>query len=193
MISFGTLGVGYATWSENVTINQTATTTYWERGGTYGFWKNWDRHETYNATQIEQWLVSINATSQWLVPDIAGDGIDIGDMEAVFASCVGSEQDPEYKWQAHFLCHYLATRLNVEAGRLSTEPTRDFTGYDPDDYLGLGQLGTLEEIIWGREDSMGTVIPGTGIEGKCPPTPEPTDKQFELMKTICDALNNVKL
>ncbi len=173
-------------------------------GGTTGFWGAWDKHKTYTEKEINTWLVDIDADSQWLVDDMDGknginaldmktifnkgnssnkatmkdkDGnnvIDVRDMEAIFDNTTGSRATMKDK----FLGHYLATRLDVEAGRLHPDVLHDFSAYDPDDYLGLGGSGTLTEIIDAIESKYRT---------------QPTNDQYELMKTICDRLNNVEI
>jgi len=145
-------------------------------GGTIGFWKNWDKHNTYTEAEIDEWLDNIDAESQWLVPDTNGDGtIDVDDMEAVltesFAYAGASPMERK------FLAHYLATRLDTEACRLGYG-VHDFGEYDPDDYLGLGGSGTLLEIISAIESKYGT---------------SPSDSEFEMMKNVCVALNEARI
>lgn len=169
------VGVGLAHWQETLTIETTVETGTWEVGGSPGFWENWDSHNTYPETQIFAFLTFIDGDSHWLVPDINENGIiDLNDMEAVFAA--GDDATMEEK----FLRHYLDTRLNVEAGRLFGDTVHDFSSYDPDSYLELGGLGTLEEIIGAIEDTY----PG-------PDEDPPTEDQFELMKNICEAVNSL--
>ena len=179
VLGMGSLTVGYPAWTDTLYIEGTVTTGEWDLGGdcegTRGFWNNWDKHNTYTQGEIEGWLNTINGTSCWLVPDMDEDeDIDTDDMEAVFDAATGGGATMEEK----FLCHYLATRLNAESGRLLLTINRDFSSYDTGDYLGLGEQGTLPEII-------------AAIESKC--STSPTDEQFELMKDICDALNNLEI
>jgi hypothetical protein len=163
------MGSGFARWSEDSIISGMFATGVNacvapdpDCGGTIGFWKNWDKHNTYTETDINDWLANINDASDWLVPDI--------DMEKILKQAKG--KDAKQK----FLGHYLATRLNVESDRLYPGFSHDFN--DPDDYLGLNGSGTLGEII-------------SAIEKKCGTSP--TEKQFELMKDICDGLNNLEI
>lgn len=139
-------------------------------GGTIGFWKNWDSHNTYTAEEIEGWLGLIDAASCWQGPTT------IGCMEAVLIAATGGTQEQK------FLGHYLATRLDGESGRLTlTAPVvHDVTGLDEDNYLGLADPSeaSLSEIF-------------DAIEGKCGESP--TEDEFEVMKDICDALNNLEI
>lgn len=183
VLAVGSLGIGYAAWSDTVTIDGTVTTGSWEVGGSPGLWKNWDKHNTYTETEIEAWLSSIDGSSDWLVPDMDEDGaITISDMEAVFIAGQGGTMEQK------FLRHYLATRLNVEAGRLSLGTFHLFSSYDTGDYLGLGGQGDLGLIIGAIESKYGT-----------PPTEEspsedwPTEDEFQIMKNICDALNSLAI
>ena len=167
------VGVGLARWQETLTIEGTVETGTWDCGGTPGFWKNWDSHNTYTETEILDFLHPIDGLSDWLVPDMDENGIiDISDMEAVFAAGEGGTMEEK------FLRHYLATRLNVRADRLDSGTFHLFSTYDPGDYLGLGGQGDLGLIIDAIEDKYGT---------------SPTDGQFEIMKNICDALNNLAI
>jgi hypothetical protein len=173
VLAMGSLGIGYAAWTDTIYIEGTVTTGIWEDGGSPGFWKNWDKHETYTQTDVQGWLSSIDGVSHWLVPDMDANGIiDISDMVAILEAGQGGTHEEK------FLRHYLATRLNVEAGRLFPDTFRFFGHLDPDDYLGLGGQGTLAEII-------------SAIEGKYDTSP--TKAQFEIMKNICDAVNNLEI
>ncbi len=146
----------------------------WPGGGTIGFWGEWDSHNTYTEAEINAWLGIIDVDSQWLVPDKDGDGdIDVGDMDIIF-----EQTAPPYDNEHQFLGHYLATKLNMESVRLHPEATHDFGAYDPGDYLGLNGSGTLEEIVLAIESKYGT---------------SPTDAQSEVMKDICDKLNNTEI
>ncbi|RLC91043.1 MAG: hypothetical protein DRI39_10840, partial [Chloroflexi bacterium] len=125
-------------------------------------------HHTYTREQIEDWLEQIDADSCWLGPTT------VQGMEAVLwdATCDGMEE--------RFLGHYLATSLDAASGRLALTRTHDVTGLDEDNYLGLAdpEEATLAEII-------------DAIEGKCGESP--SKDEFEVMKDICDALNNLDI
>ncbi len=153
--------------SQNTTYTFTIVlelTQWWMTypGGTIGFWKNWDRNRTYLKGEIETWLSSIDSSSQWLGP------VTIEGMEKVFVETSGKAAKPK------FLGQYLATRLNWESGRFNPG-VHNFLSYDRNNYLGLGGSGTVAQIIRAIESKYGT---------------SPTEKQFEIMKNICDALNN---
>jgi len=179
LLALVAVGVGLAHWQETLTIETTVETGTWEVGGTPGFWGNWDSHKTYTETEILGFLRPIDLLSDWLVPDMDGnDIIDINDMEAVFAAGEGGTAEEK------FLAHYLATRLNVRAGTLSGDTVHVFSSYDPSTgdypygYLALSGQGTLQEIIDAIESKYGT---------------SPTEGQFEIMKNICDALNDLAI
>jgi len=168
-------GVGYGMWSDEVYIEGTITTGEWDCGGTVGYWMNWDNH--YTEAEMLPWLVAINSSSEWLGPTTVA-GLD--DLFAATGQC------PPPTMKSKFLAHYMATRLDIASGRLDTGNTHDITGIAGYAYLGLPNpaLATLSEII-------------IAIEGKYPAEPEdpeavwPTDNQYETMKDICDALNNL--
>ncbi len=135
--------------------------------GTIGYWGNWDSHLTFSAEEIEGWLSEVDASSQWLGP------VTLGGMDTVFEEGRGAGAT----LQSRFLAHYLATRLNERAGLLCSTSPHDVSDLDRDNYLGLAdpQTATLGEIIGAIEAKAGT---------------SPTRQQFNLMKTLCDELNN---
>jgi len=137
--------------------------------GTPGFWKNWDSHNTFSQSQIEGWLAEIDALSAWHGPTT------VGGMESVFAAALGQSATP----QTRFLAHYLATRLNERSGILDPLDTHDLSGKDPTNYLGLANpsSATLTEIINAIESKYDT----------------PSNTQFNTMKNVCDALNNLDI
>lgn len=168
-------GVGYGMWSDTVYIEGTITTGEWDCGGTIGFWKNWNNH--YNEAEIVPWLAEVDAASKWLGPTTV-EGLD-----QLFAAATGECPPPTMK--SRFLAHYMATRLGIASGRLDTGNTHHISGIAGYAYLGLPDpaSATLSDIV-------------IAIEGKYPAEPEdpeawPTDKQYETMKDICDALNNL--
>jgi len=136
--------------------------------GTPGFWKNWDSHNTFTHTDIEIWLTQIDSDSDWHGPTT------VGGMEDVFAAALGQSATP----RTRFLAHYLATRLDERSGILDPGHTHDVSGKDPGNYLGLGASATLSEII-------------TAIESKYDTSP--SNYQFNTMKNVCDALNNLDI
>ena len=138
-----------------------------ELGGTPGFWKSWDSHNTYTQTEIEGWLVDINFASDWLGPTT------VGAME----SWLGA---PFVDIEEKFKAQYLATRLDMESGRLTPTFTHDVTAQDPTNYLGLADptSATLSEIV-------------SAIEGKHGTSPD--NDELEVMKDVCDALNNLEI
>ena len=168
-------GIGYGAWTDTVYIEGTVTTGTWDVGGTIGFWKNWDNH--YTEAEMLPWLVAINSSSEWL------GSTTVEGWDDLFAAATRECPPPTMK--SKFLAHYMATRLNIVSGRLDVGNTHDITGIKGYGYLGLPNpaLATLSEII-------------IAIEGKYPAEPEdpdawPTTEQYETMKDICDALNNL--
>jgi hypothetical protein len=139
--------------------------------GTPGFWKNWNSHNMFTREQIEGWLAQIDATSKWFN---FGSTISIEeDMIPILnhATGQGSQKDK-------FLAQYLALRLNGASGLQCTGTTHNVTLYDPYNKLGLANptSTTLSEII-------------AAIEGKYGiPNNSPL---FQIMKDICDAINNL--
>lgn len=150
------------------TIKVTIRTTLWCLGGTQGFWKNWDSHNTYTKEEIEEFLIAIDGDSDWLGPTTV-EGM--GEM-------LGHKHKCGSVMQCKFLKQYLLTRLDAESGRLDLGTTHNFASLDPDNYLGPGGWGTLSQIISVIEGKHGT---------------SPSHDEFEVMKNVCDALNNLEI
>lgn len=140
-------------------------TALWHTG-TIGFWKNGDKHKTYSQNEIESWLSAIDSDSAWL------GQTTVGGMGDIFKSASGGTMEQK------FLGHYLAQRLNLESGRQGWDTTHNVATYDPNNYLGLTSPATTSEIV-------------SAIEGKY--GSGPTEDQFEIMKDVCDALNNLSI
>jgi hypothetical protein len=141
-----------------------------ELGGTIGFWKNWNSHKTYTQAQIEAWLAAIDSESQWEGPTTTSA------MVSLFKSYTTASMEQKLRAQ------YLATSLDIKAGRLSTNGgvRHNVTTLDPGNYLGLATptSATLGQIVAAIESKYGT---------------SPTEAQLEIMKNICDALNNLQV
>jgi hypothetical protein len=138
--------------------------------GTIGFWRNWDKHNTFGEAEIEGWLVEIDAASGWFGPTT------VEGMVALMEDALGKGGRPYEK----FLAHCLATRLNERSGILEGADAYDVTALDSKNYLGLADPSnaTLTEIIAAIESKFGT---------------SPKNSQFNIMKNVCDALNNLQL
>jgi len=141
--------------------------------GTIGFWKNWDKHNTYTQTEIEDWLDLIDGSSDWLGP------IDVDGMEAMLTQASGGTMEEK------FLGHYLAQRLNLESGRQGWATTHDITGISGYSYLIPGpapdpvpDAATATEIITAIESKYGD---------------SPNYGEFETMKDVCDKLNSLEI
>lgn len=134
--------------------------------GTIGFWKNWDKHNAYTQAEIEGWLSSIDDDSEWLGPT------SVTDMVAMLKQASGGTMEEK------FLGHYLAQRLNLESGRQGWDTEHDVTRIDGYDDLELADPASATEIISAIESKYGT---------------SPDKDQFETMKDICDALNELDI
>jgi len=143
--------------------------------GTLGFWKNWDKHDTYTQSDIEYWLGIIDGDSAWLGPL---NILTVAAMVTMLEEASGGTMEQK------FLGHYLAQRLNLESGRQDwTTPTHNITSIAGYGYLIPGPspdptAATAEEIVDAIEAKEGT---------------GPSSSEFETMKDVCDKLNNVEI
>ncbi len=184
----------------NVLINQIAeqnhtyrvridiVTVCLEFGGTPGYWQNWRSH--YSVANMTSFLSAvyndpINRSPGWVKTEIDANKngtITIAEMEAILNAGIGKDATPKSK----FLRQYMATRLDAVSGRLYWDNTHDVTGINGYQYLGLANpsSSTLEQII-------------AAIESKYPVTKKVNgwsiDKQYDILKNVCDALNNVQI
>lgn len=162
--------------ANNLRLDFIAVKIYYTQGspgpvdqeGTIGFWKNWNKHKTYTEAEIEGWLATVDGASDWLGPCTV-DGI---------VSLIEDATGKGNTMEKMFLAQYLALRLNVESERISATGTHDVSKLDPTNYLGLtsSSAATVAEITAAIESKHGTF---------------PLKAQFEIMKNICDALNNL--
>lgn len=136
--------------------------------GTIGFWRNWNRHKTFSKSEIEGWLVQIDGSSSWFGPTTVKGMVSL--MEAALKGGA--------KPRDRFLAQCLATRLDERAGILDGADTHNVTGKDPANYLGLANpsAATLNQIIAAIESKYGTSV---------------TNKRYNIMKDVCDGLNNL--
>lgn len=136
--------------------------------GTIGFWRNWDRHNTFSRAEIEGWLVQIDAASQWFGPTTTQG------MVALMNQGTGGPP------KGRFLAQCLATRLNERSGILDSNDIHNVTSADPGNYLGLAtpSAATLNQIFARIEAKFGT---------------SPSNSQYLIMKDVCDKLNNLQI
>ncbi|MFO7995918.1 MAG: hypothetical protein R6U93_02025 [Dehalococcoidia bacterium] len=175
LLALGITGIGYGAWTDEIYIEGTVTTGEWDVGGSMGFWRTWWTH--YSEEEMTPWLGDIDAASRWLGPTT------VQEMDELFAAATG----PGATMRNRFTAHYMATRLSIAAGRLSPGNTHDITGIEGYSYLGLPDpaSATLSAIV-------------IAIEGKHPADPGdeaacwPNTSQYETMKDICDAINNLQ-
>ncbi len=138
--------------------------------GTIGFWRAWEKHNTFTEDQIEGWLSDVDASSKWLGPTTVE-----GMVSLMQAALKGSAKPRD-----RFLAHYLATRLNEASGILDGVDVHDVTGADPGNYLGLADpsAATLDQLIAAIEGKYGTPV---------------NNSRYNTMKNVCDNLNNLEI
>ncbi len=194
------LGVGgtLAAWVESDSGGYAFRVGEWDpdRECTIGWWKNWDNHlDDYPNLEadIYGWLYEMNNPppdwdSQWLMDDMiippspVPDGvIDAADMVELI-----NQKDDSRK--AMFLAQYLVQRLNQMSGMQSPSSLHDVTlvpTYDPiTNYLGLGDPynASGQEILQKIEDKYNESE--LAVENAY---------EYEIMKDVCDWLNNLRM
>ena len=147
--------------------------------GTIGFWKGPGALNAFNPSaedDIEFWLREIDTNPGWLGPT------EYDDMVLWLS---WDEPGEASSMEAKFLAQYLAQRLNQRSGRQSESTQHDVTkvpSYDPVvNYLGLANPYSASgaEIIQKIELKYNAILP------------PPTDSELEIMKDVCDWLNNL--
>jgi hypothetical protein len=138
--------------------------------GTIGFWRNWDRNKKFTRTQIEGWLIQIDNSSQWFGPRT------VTGMVSTIDAANGGQATP----RTRFIAQCLATRLNERSTILEGTDTHNVTSVDPTNYLGLANpsAATLNQIIAAIESKYGTSV---------------NNGRYEIMKNVCDRLNNLAI
>jgi hypothetical protein len=135
--------------------------------GTIGFWRAWSNHNTFTQAEIETWLAAINGASAWFGPATTAG------MTSMMNAALGGGAAARQK----FLAHCLATQLDARSGILDLADAHDVRGKDPANYLALATpaSATLAQIFAAIETKYGTTL---------------TNARYNIMKDVCDALNN---
>lgn len=178
LVALGMTGIGYAAWTDQVHIEGTVTTGQWETGGCVSFWQAWRTH--YAEDEMVDWLTDINSASKWLGPTT------LRELDRMFALASRSDATPRDR----FLGHYMATYLNIVSGRLQVASTHDISGIDGYQYLGLPSppLPSLSQIVIAIEHKF----PQRHDEPIALSCSGPTSGEFEVLRSICDAINNME-
>ena len=176
------------------------TTCAQEKGGTIGFWRNWNNR--YSATKMNNYLNAIDSPntyyppsgnpptggtngSKWLVPDKASPfgTINTADLDYMFAHYSDTAK-------TKLLAQYIATRLNVLDNRLNLYNTHNITLISGWDTLGLADIsGGTDPTYkgWGSAQLWQIIA---AFENKYGQTP---NNKLDIWKNIFDALNNVQI
>lgn len=139
---------------------------YLNKGGTPGFWSSPAAVKFYGKDQLAAWFEDIVLDSEWY-----DDSLADGDVDERY-NTMRDTLIPAGSFDAQ----YLATRLNAISGRLDDITHHSLSGIPgAEDYLGPSPA-TLTEII-------------ERIEGKF----SEAEPQLELMKDVCEALNELEI
>lgn len=179
LVQLELLGPTYA-WADSE-CSPNALNMLIELGGTPGFWSSPGAVKLYGKSDIVSWFKTIVAASAWYENDLA-----TGTNDEVYDKMVGilkSGGASGYNGMVNqFRAQYLATRLNTmtDPPRLQLGTTHDISDIDgAKDYFGYATR-TLAQII--------TFIEGEAAGGIF--TDPPSKDQMEIMKNVCDKLNN---
>ncbi len=150
-----------------------------ELGGTPGFWRN-RALTVYGQTQLQIWFGEIVTTdSDWF--NDPPDSPTYFTMLGILKQPSGNDYEDKV---GKFRSQYLATLLNEKSGRLGKN-TRHELWLAAETYLGFSpppapKLSQIIDAIEGKEN--GDIF-----------TPDPSAGNIELMKDVCDALNNLDI
>ena len=152
-----------------------------ELGGNPCFWNGPAAVKKYGKSEIVSWFKDIVLASAWYEDNLAsGSNDDVYDkMVAILKSGGANSYNGMVK---KFRAQYLATRLNTmtDPPRLQLSTIHDISGINgAKDYFGY-ESGTLSQIIATIESKA-----DGGIFAE-----PPTKDEIEIMKNVCDTLNN---
>lgn len=148
-----------------------------ESGGTPGFWSGPGAVNLYGKDKIVGWFTTIVGSSKWFtgVPITGVVDLDYEIMRDILKASAGNDYE---EMVAKFRSQYLATRLNAEAGRLGLDTSHDISGIpNAESYFGSGTLAQIIATI--ESKAVGPIF-----------TAPPNEDQMEIMKDVCDFLNN---
>lgn len=151
-----------------------------EHTGGIGFWRNWNRHNTYTETQINGWLATLDADSAWLMTE-AGYGLTASEVTRLVNDATKScdnKGDKTLCAKRKFLAQYMAVRLNILSGRKGMNSFYDLTAFPTAmSYLGISPV---DHVL------MSTFV--TQVEAKA--ATNPNRQQFLQMMEVADHINN---
>lgn len=152
-----------------------------ELGGSPGFWNGPGALDNYDKEDIVRWFKDIVWASDWFEDSLANGTDD--EVYTTMVNILKRAGAASYTGMVNqFRAQYLATRLNTmpDPPRLQLGTVHEISDIiGAEDYLGGASL-TLAEII-------------AAIEGKAsgPIFEKPPERnEVEIMKTVCDKLNN---
>jgi|GEM_PF-3740110 len=151
-----------------------------EREGTIGFWRNWNKHKTYNEAQINSWLVTLNASSMWLMGEAGYSANTVGMVSLINDATKNCDNatNKDLCAKRKFLAQYMVMRLNVASGRKSLASTYDLSSFSAAmSYLGISPTTSV---------TMSQLI--ARIEAKA--SNSPSRQQFLQVMSVCDYINN---
>lgn len=186
--ALASLGVGgtFAHWVESDTGAYSFQANEWQVDlvGSHGWWKNWPNHlHLYPNLEadINFWLNEIDGQSDWLMLEVDGIyPINTADMVLLIAQGEGSTAEQG------FLMQYLAQRLNQMSGRQSPSSRHDVT-----EVLSYATSGNYLDLVDPSDAPGWEILQKIEAKHGAIELLNPDAYEFEIMKDVCDALNNL--
>lgn len=156
-----------------------------EHEGTIGFWRNWNKHNKYTATQIDGWLAAIDSTSAWLMVNGTAPATSYtANVVGMVTLINDATKDCDNKTnkdlcaKRKFWAQYMVNQLNVASGKKSLTSTYNLSGFGAAmSYLVISPTTAV---------TLGQYI--TAVELKA--LTSPNRNQFMLMMSVSDYINN---
>ena len=135
------------------------------------------KNKTYNQTEINGWLASIDTASGWIMTE-ANYPANVTGMVNLINASTGCNGVLRSCAKLKFLAQYMVTNLNVKSGRKDSGNLYTLNS-SQQSYLALPSPSLLS-LIFSKTESK---LPDNGTT--------PTRAQFLIMQSLFDSINNL--